>query len=196
MPFPKKPEETFDELKARTKSNAVVTQPILRLHDTVVPRKGKGGRKKKYTPTRMRNEINRYFKWCEEKDQIPSINGMMIFLKMYPDMFYKYLQYPEFTNIMETARLHIAEWFARDVYNTKGVAAGKIAYMKNIHGWQEKIETNSNVTQTVVSVDQARAKIEALAPKLLEVLKSNTVLQQLVGPMEDAEIIDAKREND
>lgn len=192
MPFPKKPEEDFDVRRARLKENQSVTQPIVLLDDSVVKRKSNAGRKKKYTPTRMKNEINKYFKWCEAKDQIPSIQGMMLFLKMYPDMFYKYIKYPEYQDIMETARMSIAEWFARDVYNTKGVAAGKVAYMNNIHGWAQKTENTSTVTQTVVTVNQAKARIEALAPKLLEVLKSSTVLNQLVGPMAEAEVVEGK----
>jgi hypothetical protein len=128
---------------------------------------------------KMKNGINRYFEWCEKEDEMPSIKGMMIHMNMYKDQFYAYLKYPEFTDIMEHARMIISNWAENDVYNTKGMAAGKIAYMKNVHGWSDKIETNNTTTQTVITVDQAKAKIEMLAPKLLEVLNNHTTLMQI-----------------
>lgn len=166
--------------KARlAKKNSLVLRPIPRIDGDILPTKSKAGRKKKYTPTKIKNAINSYFKWCEEEDELPSIKGMMIHLKMYKDQFYQYLQYPEYTNIMEHARMIIANWVETDIYNTKGMAAGKIAYAKNLHGWSDKLETSNQTTQTVISVDQARAKIEALAPKLLELMKSNMLVNQL-----------------
>lgn len=165
------------------KSNELVRQPIARMDGSVLPGKKKSsvGRKKKYTPTKMKNAINGYFDWCEENDRIPSIKGLMIHLKMYRDQFYQYKDYPEFTDIMEHARLIIAEWCENDVYRTRGQAAGKIAYMKNIHDWAEKTESNTTVTK-IVSADEARAKIEMLAPKLLEILKNQNILSQLLPP--------------
>ncbi len=168
-------------------SNRVVTRPIPRLDSDVLVRKDGRGRKRKYTPLRMKNGINRYFEWCEEQDEVPSIKGMMIFLKMYKDAFYKYLKQPEFSDMLEHARLIISNWAEIDVYNTKGQAAGKIAYMKNIHGWSDKLETQSTNETRVVTVDEARAKIESLAPKLLELLGSQLTVNQIVH---EAEIVE------
>lgn len=190
MTFKPKEEQSFSERRVGLKNNVAVTQPIARLDDDIVKRKRRGGPKRKYTPTRMKNEINKYFKWCEDEDQLPSIKGMMIFLKMYRDSFYDYLQAPGYQDIMEHARLIISEWAERDVYNTKGMAAGKVAYMKNVHAWSEKIEQNTNMTQTVMTVDQARSKLESLAPKLLEVLKSQNLLNQLALPAVEAEVVE------
>lgn len=165
--------------KELEEKNLSCRRPIERLDADIVPRKTKRGTKKKYTPTRMRNAINNYFGWCEENDEVPSIKGMMIHLKMYKDAFYDYLRYPGFTEIMEQARLHIANWCETDVYNTKGMAAGKLKYMQNIHGWTEKLETNNFTETRVLTVDEARAKIALLAPGLFEVLKSPDVVGQI-----------------
>ena len=80
----------------------------------------------------------------------------------------------------------IAEWAERDVYNTKGMAAGKIAYMKNVHAWAEKLESQNYTEQRVITVEEARAKIQMLAPKLLEVLRNSNVMNQIA--MRDAEV--------
>ena len=180
----------YKERKALlVEKNVSVVRPIARLDDDIVPRKTKRGAKKKYTPTRMKNAINKYFEWCEENDEIPSIKGMMIHLKLYKDSFYDYIKYEGFTEIMEQARLHISNWCETDVYNTKGMAAGKLAYMKNIHSWAEKIETNNYTEQRVVSVDEARSKLEMLAPKLLELLQNHaSVVNQIAH--QDAEVIE------
>jgi hypothetical protein len=188
--------KTYKDRKADLKeaNNALVKRPIQRLDDSIVSdiKKHRQGRKKKYTPTKIKNAINSYFTWCETEDELPSIKGLMIHLKMYKDQFYQYLQYPEFTDIMEHARLIISNWCETDVYNTQGIAAGKIAYMKNLHAWADKVETKNETTQVTLTAEQARARIELLAPKLLEVLKSNTTLLQLAERKEETKTIEAE----
>jgi len=178
-----------EELKAN--KNRVVRRPIPKLHNDIVPRKtkGAGGRKRKYTPQRMKNGINKYFEWCEATDTIPSIKGLTIYLKLYPDAFYKYIKEPAFNDILEQARLIIVNWAEEDVYNTQGMAASKIAYMKNVHTWADKLDThniNENTNKNI-SVDEARAKIEQLAPMLLDVLKNSEVVKQIAV---DAELVE------
>jgi hypothetical protein len=51
--------------------------------------------------------------------------------------------------------------------------------MKNIHSWSDKLETNNYTEQKVITVDEARSRIEALAPKLLDVLKGHMVVDQI-----------------
>ena len=174
--------------------NSIVRQPIHRMDSDILPgskkRKNQAGRKKKFTPTKMKNSINAYFDWCEKEDRVPSIKGLMIHLNMYRDQFYQYLSYPEFKDIMEHARLIISEWCENDVYRTKGQAAAKIAYMKNVHDWTEKVDSNTTVTK-VLSVEESRAKIEMLAPKLLEVLKNSTVLSQIIQREDTSEAVEA-----
>ena len=171
-------EEYKKRKKRLQKSNNRVTKPIPKIQPDIL--KTKAGRKRKYTPTKMKNAINKYFIWCEDEDEIPSIKGLMIHLGMYRDVFYKYLAYDGFSEIMEHAKMIIANWAEEDVYNTKGMAAGKIAYMKNVHTWSDKLETKNetNMTQTL-TVSEAKSRIEMLAPKLLEMLKNAEVVKQI-----------------
>lgn len=184
----------YSRRKQELASNDHVRKPIPKIGSSVL-KSSKAGRKKKYTPTKLKNSINKYFEWCEEEDEIPSIKGLMIHLEMYRDVFYKYLSYEGYSEIMEHARLIIMNWAEEDVYNTKGMAAGKLAYMKNVHTWADKIETknentNANIT---LSVEEAKSKIEMLAPKLLELLQSHEVVKQ-IGKQDvvEAEVIEEK----
>lgn len=185
-------EMPVDNRKQLLKKNEAVTTPITRLDPKITSeiKKSNAGRKKKFTPTKMKNQINKYFEFCEQEDRVPSIKGLMIFLKMYRDQFYQYLTYPEFKDIMEHARLIISEWCENDVYRTKGQAAAKIAYMKNVHDWTEKVESESTVKK-VVTPEEARARIEMLAPKLLEILKQGNILNQLTHQEGTQEAVEA-----
>lgn len=177
----------FKQRKVELKDNHSVRRPIERIDRSAIKRKT--GRPRKMTPRRMMNGINKYFEWCEQQDEVPSIKGMMIHLKMFKDQFYQYLKYPEFNDMLEHARMIISNWAEMDVYNTKGMAAGKIAYMKNVHGWSDKLESMQTQVKVDLTPDEARKRIEALAPKLLEVLKSSEVTKQLVY---DADIVEEK----
>lgn len=173
-PRPKytKEERDFEgDAKTLRRANANVTKPIIRL--------SKPGRAKKYTPTKMRNKINDYFCDCEKKDRVPSLKGMMLYLKLTPNSAYTYKKYPEFESIFEQAMLIISEWLESDVYQSKGQAAGKLAYMQNLHNWSNKTEVET--TQRELTVEEAKAKIGMLAPALLEMIKSSPeLLKQLV----------------
>lgn len=175
--------------------NKIVTSAIARIDSDVLPgqkKKSNAGRKKRFTPTKLKNAVNSYFDWCEENDRVPSIKGLTIHMKIYKDQFYDWMKLPEFRDILEHARLIISEWCENDVYRTPGAASGKIAYMKNIHDWTEKQETTSTVTQ-ITSVEEARAKLEMLAPKLLEALKGSGVISQLL-PAQKETVIEAVEE--
>ena len=175
-----------DEIRdAQLKKNFVVKTEIARLDTGKTRRTGKP---KRHTVKTMTNAINKYFDWCMAKDRVPSIQGMMIHMKMRRDQFYEYVNYPEFRDTMEQARMIIAEWVANDIYRTPGQCAGKIAYAKNLHGWADRLSTeNINTTEittkVVLSVEDARAKIASLAhlidPKLLEDLAGNYVTAQI-----------------
>jgi hypothetical protein len=184
--------ELRERKKALKEGNYVVKAPIARLDTNVMATTKKLQKGTKYSPQRLRNQINKYLEWCEETDSLPSMKGMAIFLKFTSQTFYNYMKRPEFSDIIETARLHISEWAERDVYSTPGQAAGKIAYMKNVHSWSEKIDSTSTVHTIDLTPEMARAKIEALAPKLLEVLKNSTLLNQLVQP-EEAILVEEKK---
>lgn len=189
--------QAFKERQDQLKKNKLVKRPIARLDSAIVSEtKERKGRQRRFTPATMRNGINRYFLWCEENDQLPSIKGLMIHLKMYKDAFYEYLKYPEFTQMLEHARMIICEWAESDVYNTPGQASAKIAYMKNLHGWSDKIDTNSTTVQVNLTPEEAKAKIERLAPKLLEALKASPLLTQLVQRKEVPNAAEAKKKKE
>jgi hypothetical protein len=151
------------------------TSPIAR----VGPEALRQGRPYKLTPTKLRNSINKYFEWCESDDVIPSIKGLCIFCKIYRDTFYKYIAKEVYSDIIEQAKMIISNWIETDIYNTRGIAAGKISYAKNVHGWSDKLETNNTTEVRQITVQEATAKIEMLAPKLLELLRNTNITNQM-----------------
>ena len=181
-----KEKESFssdEEIDGQLKSNFVVKTQIARLDNGKTRRTGKP---KRHTVRTMTNAINKYFDWCMAKDRVPSIKGMMIHMKMLRDQFYQYIEYPEFKSVMEQSRMIISEWVENDIYRTPGQCAGKIAYAKNIMGWADKIDTtsvNETTVRTVLSVEDARARIASLAhlidPGLLESLDNKYILDQM-----------------
>ena len=186
--------ERLLELK---KNNYLVKTPLARVENVsnrALKGNGRSGRPPKYTVTKLRNKVNDYFTWCEDNDRVPSIAGMMLHLKLSKELFYRSIRdNNQFVDVYEHARLVIQEWCENDVYRTPGAAAGKIAYMKNVHGWSEKIDStnqNFNENRTVLSVQDATARIAALAPALLEALKGN-LLNQLALP-ESAKVINVE----
>ena len=197
MPFVPKEDrvvEPYEDAVKRLKgANNVVKRPIPRLSEGFGKRHK--GREKKFTPVRMRNAVNRYFAQCETRDEMPTIKGLMIYLKMHKDMFYTYLQYPEFTEIMEHTRLIIAHWAETAVFNETGRTEGKIAYMKNVHAWADKVETKNETTNVnlQMTAEQAREKIAQLAPKLLELLGQSTVIEQVAPKEIEAVVVEPEK---
>lgn len=178
--------ESYNARKKEIAANRTIVRPIQKLDNSVLKRKG--GRPRKFTPQKMLNRINKYFKFCEDTDSMPSIGGMMVHMKMYSSQFYGYLKHDDYSDMLEQARLTIKNWVEDDVYSTNGRTDGKIAYMKNVHAWADKLETkNETEVVHIVSVDEARAKIELLAPLLLDVLKSEGTVNQIVH---DAELVE------
>jgi len=144
------------------------------------------GRSKEKSPRQIFNGCNSYFTWCEDNDRVPSIKGMMLHMKLLRNTFYLYIQDPEYADILEQAKLVMTEWVENDIYQTPGQAAGKIAYAKNIHGWADRLQTENTSeirTTTVISVEDARSRIAALAhlinPALLETLAGSYVQHQV-----------------
>jgi hypothetical protein len=181
-----------EEEQHALRRNRIVTTPIARIQ---TQHSGGAGRPPKYSPKQMKGKINHYFKWCEKADRIPSIKGMMLHMKLHREQFYVYVNQPGYNDVLEQARLAIVEWVENDIYATPGQAAGKIAYAKNVHNWADKIDTtnvNENHTTVTLSVDDAKAKIAALAhlinPELLEAVTSRYVVNQIVHI--DAEVVD------
>ena len=184
-------EEPTPEFQEMLKKNSVVRTAIGRVERP--QSKGKG-RNTTYNPRTLTNRINHYLTWCEKNDRVPSIMGLTIHLKTSRQTFYRYMDDPDLSPILDSFKMTIHEWVGNDIYRTPGQAAGKIAYAKNNLGWAEKIDqtsVNENRNTTVLSVEDARAKIASLAhlidPKLLETL-SGKYVQAQIGHV-DAEIL-------
>lgn len=183
--------DDFGKAKQALSGNMRVRRPIGRIDRDILTSKKKTC-PKKYTPLRLVNGINRYFTRCEKNDDVPSIKGMMISLKLYPNHFYKMVKDPEFSDVLEWARMMIKNWAEIDVYNTPGPAAGKIAFMKNIHDWTDRLETkNETEVKQVMSTEQATSLLEEFAPLLLELMNDQRVVEQ-VGAVQDAEFVEEK----
>jgi hypothetical protein len=173
--------------------NRVVRTPIGRLSKNLG--KVHKGKAKKYTPKRMINAINKFFQQCEDRDVLPTIKALTLFLNLSPGMFYTYKQYPDFEEIMDAAYIMISDWIERDIYNTPGQAASKISYAKNLLGWADKLETkNETEIKTVMSTDSALHLIQSLAPQLLEQLDDKRTVDAMGGTDDsvDAEIVEDK----
>ena len=142
------------------------------------------GRPKRFTPTKFGNRINDYFSWCEKQECYPNIKGMMLHLGMAKDQFYQYSRYPEMSPIVEWARDAMESWSMNDLWRTASSNTNKQLVAKVNHGWAEE----KTITHVHMSKDQALAKLESLAPLLLEALKaqlSNTDLKLIEGEIID-----------
>lgn len=145
------------------------------------------GRPKRFTPTKLRNRINDYFAWCEKKSAYPNIKGCMLHLGMARDQWYQYERYPEMKPILDWARDAMEAWSMNDLWKTNSSNTNKQLVAKVNHGWaEEKV-----VTHVQMDKSQAMARLEALAPMLLEVFKNQNLLNQLVAPSNivDAEVV-------
>lgn len=182
-------EKGYTEHKKALEKNTLIRRPLPRIDKRIGSKRGKT---KKFTPTRMRNAINRYFKRCEDRDEMPTIKGLMISLGMTQMSFYDYLKYPEFTEIMEHTRLIISHWAEDTVFRCEGRTEGKIAYMKNVHSWTDRMETKNENVNVQLTPEQARARIEALAPKLLEVLQSQRTVEQIGKADREPEVVEVE----
>jgi hypothetical protein len=182
-------EKSYDDAREALSKNTLIRKPLPRLGKRVGSKRGSA---KKFTPTRMRNAINRFFAQCEKRDDMPTIKGLMIYLGMDQSQFYQYLKYPEFTDMMEHTRLIISHWAEETVFKCEGRTEGKIAYMKNVHAWSDKIETKNENLQVTLTPEQAKARIEALAPRLLEVLKDQRTVNQIGVADREPEVIDVE----
>lgn len=149
------------------------------------------GRPKKFTPTKFRNRINDYFATCEKQQCYPNIKGMMLHLGMAKEQFYNYDKYPEMQPIVEWARTVMENWSMNDLWKTQTSNTNKQLVAKVNHGWSE----DKQVTHIHMDKGQALAKLEALAPLLLEVLKNQGLLEKLLVPQIESKPIEADFED-
>ncbi len=99
--------QVYNARRQRLKEqNQAVTTPIGRVSNEILRATSlrKKGRKK-FTPARLRNAINKYFDWCKTTDTIPSIKGLVLHLNVTRDSFYRNLRDEHLAEILEQARL-------------------------------------------------------------------------------------------
>ena len=142
------------------------------------------GRPKRFTPTKLRNRINEYFAHCSKEQSYPNVGGLMLYIGMSKDQFWQYKKYPEFTHIISWAQEAMADWAMTDLWRTQTSNTNKQLVAKVAHGWTEE----KQVTHVHMSKDQAMAKLEALAPLLLEALKNQLNNPEIQKVIEDKTI--------
>lgn len=127
------------------------------------------GRKKKYTPLRLKNKIIDYFAKMKALDRPPTKSGLMVHLKMHRDQFYQYAGYPEFKDIMEQTATMIENWYEEALILNKYSGSGIQFALKNRFGW-----TDTQTVQVNNTTDEKQliSKIESLAPELAEIFKN------------------------
>ncbi len=128
-----------------------------------------GGRKKKYTPAKMKNKIIEYFARMKALNRPPTKSGLMVHLKMHRDQFYQYATYPEFKDIMEQTATMIENWYEEALILNKYSASGIQFALKNRFGWTD---TTTVKHEQLNSEDNLVRKIESLAPELAGFFKA------------------------
>ena len=122
-----------------------------------------GGRKRKYTPLRMKNRIIDYLAHIQATSRPPTISGLMAHLKMHRDQWYAYCGYPEFKDILEQTKNVMENWYEESLvlgrYNGTGIQFA----LKNRFGWTD---TQIVKNETINGEDMLIRKIEALAPEI------------------------------
>lgn len=142
-----------------------------------IPRVRKKNRKT-YSPNQLLRAVNNYFSICEEEGRVPTMTGLSLHLGVNRVTMYEWGRDEEYAEILEAARDCMKTWCAEEVWDAQGVAAGKIAFMKNVFGWSEKIEQETRSVNLQMTVEEARKKLEQYAPKLLEIIEAEVVREQ------------------
>lgn len=128
------------------------------------------GRRRKYTPLKIKNKIIDYFATIQAKNRPPTVSGLMTHLKMHRDQFYAYSNYPEFKDIMEQTRNMMENWYEESLvlgkYNGQGIQFA----LKNRFGWTDTMTVKN---ENIVDEKQLIAKIESLAPELASLFAGN-----------------------
>jgi len=145
----------------------------------VVPR----GRPRKFTRTTLRNRINDYFEFVKGqthkngKPFVPSIRGLCRYLNIDKDSWYgSYSKYEETRELCEQTTAAIEDWFVQDLYNEERSNTNKQFVAKHELGWVDKQEVIQEVRLTP---ETAIAKLERLAPFLLEALRNQDQIETI-----------------
>lgn len=144
------------------------------------------GRKRKYTPAKIKNKIVEYFAKMKATNRPPTKSGLMVHLKMHRDQFYQYGTYPEFKDIMDQTAAMIENWYEEALILNKYSATGIQFALKNRFGW-----TDTQVIKTEQAIDEGSlvARIEALSPELAAIF-SNRPQPVIEATYDDLKLIE------
>ena len=95
----------------------------------------KGGSSLRFTPAAMQEKLDEYFDITPVEDI--TLTGVCIHLGIYKDTFYNYAKRPEFTEMINMARMKIENSY--EVSLKRYGRAGDIFALKNF-GWRDKQE--------------------------------------------------------
>lgn len=151
------------------------------------------GRKKKYTPQKLKNRIIDYFAEIMVLNKPPTVSGLMVHLKMNRDQFYQYAQYPEYRDIMEHAKNIMENWLEERLVLSKTNPSGLIFALKNRFNWKDT-QTIEHEGQDLTEAELIH-RIAALAPDMIQhILKTPPQIQNKVDERAaatvDAEILE------
>jgi hypothetical protein len=135
-----------------------------------------GGRKRKYTPLRMKNRIIDYLAQIAATSRPPTISGLMAHLKMHRDQWYAYQSYPEFKDIMEQTKNVMENWYEESLVLGRFNGTGIQFALKNRFGWTD---TQIVKNEMINGEDMLIRKIEALAPEIAGFFQRSVITEQV-----------------
>lgn len=110
------------------------------------------------TVEEMKEQINEYFKTCDEKGKPYTITGLALALDTSRKVLLEYEERDEYRNTIKRAKLMCENYAEEQLFISKNTA-GVIFNMKNNYGWADKQEheisgeTTQNIkTQTDLSM--------------------------------------------
>lgn len=129
------------------------------------------GRTKRYTPETLTRVVNKYLDFCREHDVVPCKSGLSKFMGVTTSTVSVYEKDPSLGCILEQFQATLEAWLVNDLYNSPANSNMQLV-AKQLCNWTDKQE----VVTTTITKEAAIAKLERLAPHLLEVLKQRNVL--------------------
>ena len=102
----------------------------------------KVGRPKKYTSVnKMQEDIDKYFKKCDEKNEPYTITGLAIALNLDRKTINNYAKDSEFFPTIKKAKLRVEEYLEKKLL-LNGSPTGVIFNLKNNFDWKDKQEVD------------------------------------------------------
>ena len=130
----------------------------------------KPGRPRKYeTPAELEAGIEDYFDWCVENDQLSTVPGLCFHLGFNDRDALSQIarRHAEFEGVVKRAGQRIAHDKITGAMKNKLNVAAVIFYLKNFHGWQDRVDIISEYRTQIEIPDDMREAIERVAEAML-----------------------------